>query len=195
MQSSLKRDWSVIIVNWLLNLLIIPIALIIIPIQIISTFVLGILVNLTFGLLIIPINLMWLMLFGPLLALSWLWWKAPLLRIFIALIGVPLALIAHIYTCVMPCMGEMDARYVRILNCEVWPCTIQCFYIACRRPISNIHERYQFFYILNRTAQSNRSLQPLVREYLHRLMIEFPPSESEEIINHEKLVTASSGIG
>ena len=178
MQPPPKKEWSTLIVNWLLNLFMLPIGLVVLPIQGISTFVIGILVHLTFGLLIIPINIMWLMLFGPLLGLSWLWWKTPLLRIFIALIGVPIVLIAHVYTCVMPCMGEMDARYIRILNCEVWPCTIQCFYIACRRPILNTQERNQFFYILNRTAKFNRALRLLVREYLRRLMIEVPPSPS-----------------
>lgn len=46
-------------------------AFIVIPVQLITTFVLGILVRLTFGLLLIPFSIIWIVLFlGPLLGLS-----------------------------------------------------------------------------------------------------------------------------
>ena len=66
------------------------------PVQLVTTFVLGILVTITFGLLLVPLSLIWAILLGPLLALSWLWSRVPLLRIPLGLCGIPLAVIGNI---------------------------------------------------------------------------------------------------
>ena len=167
----LKKDRFAFAVNWFLNLLIALTALVILPVQIVSTFVISIIVTLTFGLLLIPINIIWLILFwGPLLILSWLWWKAPLLRIPIAIIGVAVALVGHIYVCVMPSMKEMDARYSKLIFCECWPYTFQLFLTGCHRPIFNIHIRTQFLSILEKIGKHDQFLQPSI-ERLQSLVI------------------------
>jgi len=75
----------------------------VIPVQLVTTFVLGILVSVTFGLLLFPMSLIWIVCFlGPLLGLSWVWEKAPFLRIPIAVVGIPLAFVGNIYACLMP---------------------------------------------------------------------------------------------
>ena len=51
------------ITNKILHVLIAITAIIVIPTQIITTFVLGILVSITFGLLLIPFSIIWIVLF------------------------------------------------------------------------------------------------------------------------------------
>lgn len=113
--------------NRILDALIAVSAWVVLPVQLVTTLVLGILVKLTFGLLLIPISLVWVVLFlGPLLALSWLWGKTPALRVPIAGIGIPLALLGNTYACLMPSMGEMQSRVTKIVLCQTWPFSVQC---------------------------------------------------------------------
>jgi hypothetical protein len=87
-----------------------------------STFLLGVLVTLTFGLLLLPISLVYIVfVLGPLLGLSWLWLRAPLARLPIALVGVPLAALGNAYTALMPAMGETDSRMTKLLLTGLWP--------------------------------------------------------------------------
>jgi len=108
---------------------------VVIPAQIVSTFVLGVLAALTGELLlIIPITLIWVVCFlGPLLGLSWIWGKAPFLRIPLAVLGIPLALIAETFCCLMPSMGELGARIHKLCLCRSWPYTFDCFFAMQRR--------------------------------------------------------------
>ncbi len=60
------------ITNKIIDLLITITAFVTVPLQLITTFVLGILVRLTFGLLLFPFSLVWIVLFiGPLLGVSY----------------------------------------------------------------------------------------------------------------------------
>jgi len=117
-----------LLANRILNTLIILSALVIIPMQIVTTFVLGILVYLTFGLLLLPISLIWTVFFlTPLLGLSWLWWNVKILRPPIAVIGVPLALLGNTYTALMPSMGDFESRVSKLLLCQTWPFSLECW--------------------------------------------------------------------
>jgi hypothetical protein len=99
-------------------------ALITIPITLISTFVLGLIVNLTFGLLLIPISLIWTVLFlGPLLGLSYIYEKVSFLRIPISIIGIPIAVSGYIFSALMPSMGETESRVSKLLLCHCFPYT------------------------------------------------------------------------
>lgn len=110
------------------------VAPVIIPIRLVSTFVLGVLVWLTFDLLLIPISVVWVVCFlGPLLGLSWIWDKVPFLRILLAVLGIPLALIAETFCCLMPSMGDMDALIQKLCLCRSWPYTLDCFLAMLRR--------------------------------------------------------------
>ena len=105
-------------------LIIISITVILIPLQMITTFILGILVSLTFGLLLIPMSLIWAVLFlGPLLGLSYVYERIVILRPFISIIGIPLAVIADTYVAFMPSMGEKDSRYAKMVYCQTFPYT------------------------------------------------------------------------
>ena len=111
-----------------LKLLLMLVAWVVVPVQLVTTFVLGILVSLTFGLLLLPISLIWMVLFlGPLLGLSWVWGIAPFLRGPIAIVGIPWAFAGHIYAALMPSMGEQDSRVSKLLLAESWPYTLDCW--------------------------------------------------------------------
>lgn len=112
------------ITNKIILIIIAITGFIVIPVQIITTFVLGILVSLTFNLLLIPINLIWVILFlYPLLGLSYVYERIAILRPFISIIGIPLALIGDTYIALMPSMGEMDSRYTKLILCQTFPYT------------------------------------------------------------------------
>ena len=107
--------------NRILNVITTILAWPTVPVQIVTTFVGGCLVSVTFGLLLIPISIIWQMLLWPLLGLSWLWDKTPFLRVPLAVIGIPLAALAATFVALMPSMGEMQARAVKLVLCETWP--------------------------------------------------------------------------
>lgn len=90
----------------------------------VSTFVLGILVNITFGLLLLPLSLIWtVFFFGPLIGTSVLWQKVPFLRPLLAIICIPLAAIGFIFCSLIPSMGDRDSRVSKLMLCETWPFT------------------------------------------------------------------------
>lgn len=112
------------ITNKIIDILLTITAWIVVPLQIITTFILGILVRLTFGLLLIPFSFLWMVLFlGPLLGLSYIWERVPVARPLISILGIPLAVIADAYVCLIPSMGEMDSRIVKLLYCQTFPYT------------------------------------------------------------------------
>jgi len=116
-------------------------SVVVIPLQWITTFLLGILANLTFGLILIPFSVVWTLCFlGPLLALSWLWgktlsrWeKAPVLTIPLAVVGTPLAFVGNIYVSLIPSMGERDSRISKLLLTESWPHTRNCMRLIANK--------------------------------------------------------------
>lgn len=78
-------------------------AIFMIPVQLVTTLVLGILVTMTFGLLLIPLSFVWTVLFlAPLLGLSWLWRKVPFLRILLGCVDIPIPVIGDIYVSLIP---------------------------------------------------------------------------------------------
>ena len=105
------------ILNGILNIL----TFIIAPIQMVTTIILMLGAALTFGLLLIPMTLFWCLIFLPMLGLSWLAGKATFLRELIGFIGIPWAIFANIYVCLMPAMGEVENRIVKLLITETWP--------------------------------------------------------------------------
>ncbi len=120
------------IANRILNIAISISSVVVIPVQLVTTLLLSILVNLTFGLLLIPLSLIWAVCFlGPLLSLSWLreklWAKSPVLKIPLAVVGIPLAFVGNIYVCLIPSMGELDSRISKLLLTQSWPYTLNCW--------------------------------------------------------------------
>ena len=110
------------ITNKILNYILGIISIIIIPLQIVSTLILGIFVKITFGILLLILNSIWSLLFlFPILGLSYIYEKITILRIPIALIGIPLAIVGNIYSCLIPAMGETESRVEKLLLTESFP--------------------------------------------------------------------------
>ena len=92
------------------------------PVQLVSTFILGLLVRVTFGLLLIPLSVvLWWPFLGFLLGSSWLWGKAGLYRPVLLLPGVFVAEVAGAVVGLMPEMGDWQSRGMKLALCESWP--------------------------------------------------------------------------
>ena len=138
--------------NKILNLLVTALAWVTVPLQIPFTFVGGCLVNLTFGLLLLPLSLIWMVFFmGPLLGLSWLYEKAPMLRIPLAFVGIPVALVGSIYVSWVPSMGEFESRQTKLLLCWTWPFSLDCWKYQAGE-LQNDYEQWNRFQDVLRQA-------------------------------------------
>jgi hypothetical protein len=98
-------------------------AFLVLPIMFVTTLLLGIAVQLTFGLLLLPISLVWLVLYCPMLGLSWICHKAIALRNVIGIIFIPWAVVADTFVTLMPSMGELESRASKLMLCQAWPFT------------------------------------------------------------------------
>jgi len=110
--------------NKIIQILLSITAIIVIPIQAITTLILGLLVRLTFGLLLIPLSAIWIVLFyAPLLGLSYVYEKVFFLRPFISILGIPLAVLGDSFVALIPSMGEVESRYEKMIICQTFPYT------------------------------------------------------------------------
>jgi len=91
--------------------------LLLLPVQYISTIILGMLVRVSFGLLLLPMGLIWLPLMLLLLAGSKAWMAVPILRPFLLLPQALVAMIATVFVQLMPSMGEWDSRMSKLAIC------------------------------------------------------------------------------
>jgi hypothetical protein len=116
------------ITNKIISAIVAITSFIVIPIQLITTFILGLLVKLTFGLLLIPFSIIWIVLFlGPLLGLSYVYERVFIMRLFVAIIGIPLAILGDTYVALLPSMGELDSRYSKMIICQTFPYSYSYF--------------------------------------------------------------------
>ena len=112
------------VANRILNVVLTMLAWIVLPLSFVTTFVLGVLVSITFGLLLLPISLVWIiLLLGPLLGLSWLCQKVPPFRNLVGVLFLPWAVLADTFVCLMPSMGELENRAAKLMLCNTWPFT------------------------------------------------------------------------
>ncbi|AYB32945.1 hypothetical protein [Chryseolinea soli] len=119
------------------------VAWIIVPISILTTFVLGLLVSITFGLLLFPISLIWIVLFyGPLIGLSWFYEKARFLRILTSVVGIPMAVVGSAFVTLMPSMGDTESRASKLLACDVFPYTWHLYHFAKADPLIKYSNGY-----------------------------------------------------
>ncbi|MBN1663426.1 MAG: hypothetical protein JW943_07490 [Deltaproteobacteria bacterium] len=107
--------------NRILNVLIGITAIFVIPLQLVTTLVLGLIVELTFGILLLPISLIWILLSFPMIGASWLSAKARWLREPVGILGIPWAIITSTFVALMPSMGEMESRAAKLMLAESWP--------------------------------------------------------------------------
>ena len=100
-----------------LRLILMPLILL----QLISTLVLGIVVQITCGLALLPMSIPWIPMMLLMLGGSRLWMAAPVLR---PVLLLPLLLLAHIaekYVAFLPSMGEWDSRMSKLAICHGCP--------------------------------------------------------------------------
>ena len=123
------------------NIIVTVLSPVTVPVQLVTTLVGGCLVSLTLGLLLIPITAVWLVFMALLVATSWLWDKVSVLRlpalvalvrIPIAVVGIPLAVIAEIYVTWMPSMGDLEGRFTKLAICWIWPFSIDYLRFSAR---------------------------------------------------------------
>ncbi len=137
---------SAMLANKILHVILTPLSFIVVPVQAVTTFVLGILMLLTFDLLLLPLDLIWIVFFlGPLLGLSSINERLPISRPLISLVGIPLAVVGNIYVALIPSKSEMDSRWAKMLCCQTFPYTREFyrFYTKKQKPSQNLREIFQ----------------------------------------------------
>lgn len=107
--------------NKLLEAILTGLAWLLLPLQLVSVFVLGILVSLSRGVLAWPLDLLWVALRAPLVGASWLCSRRSALRNPIGILGIPWAILAYTYRCLTPETGELRVRVADLLLVEAWP--------------------------------------------------------------------------
>jgi len=109
--------------NRILSVILFVLSFVIIPLQLITTFVLGIAVHLTFGLLLLPISCIWMLLLFPMIGVSWLAGRNRVLREILGFLFLPWAVIANSFAALMPSMGEVEDRASKLMLTASWPFT------------------------------------------------------------------------
>lgn len=115
------------IANRVLHVILGMTSLVVIPVQIVTTLVLGLAVSLTLGLLLLPISLIWATLLAPMLFFSWICSRVPALRDALGIILIPWVVVSDIFISLMPSMGEMESRAAKLMLCDLWPYSWECW--------------------------------------------------------------------
>jgi hypothetical protein len=76
---------------------------------------------LTFGLAAIPLSLIWMIFYFPMMGLSWIYNKAPFLRVPVGILGMPLSFLAYVYVNCISHMGEERQKVIKMFICISWP--------------------------------------------------------------------------
>lgn len=115
------------------------ISVVLVPIQLITSFIFGILSLITFDLLLIPISFIWTVLFlGPITGLSYVYEKVAILRPFVAITGIPFAVIGNIYIQLIGAIGDNNAKMEKFIICRTFPYTWR--YLQYKNNKLNIHK-------------------------------------------------------
>lgn len=158
--------------NKILHIILGILGVFVIPVQMVTTFVLGLLISIPIvgELLLTIISFIWIIFFyGPLLVLSYLYERSPILRPLISLVGVPLAIIGDIYVTLMPSMGEWESRWIKMIYCQTFPFTYEFHRISTKKEQNVSQNMYEIF----------ERLAPELRDYAFHL-INTNHSESEQ---------------
>ncbi len=140
---------------------------VLIPIVPISTFVLGLLVSLTFGLLLLPISLVWSILFYfPLLGLSYVYENVKILRPITAIIGIPIAIVGEMFVSLMPSMGENDSKMAKWLSTTSFPFTYSISVFNNPNKLRYLMKKDGHYRILLEILYKEKSGNPLMTAYI-----------------------------
>lgn len=151
--------------NKLLNVLLGITAILVIPLQLITTFVLGLLVTVTFGILLFPVSLIWILFSFPMIGISWLTAKIGWLRTPVGLIGIPWAILANTFVALMPSMGELESRAAKLMLTESWPYSWECWRFQTGKLDFLSSENTDLREVINRVSRRN----PLMERTVNRI--------------------------
>jgi hypothetical protein len=161
-----------VVANRILHVVLTILAWIVLPLEIVTTFVLGILVSITFGILLLPISLVWtLLFFGPLLGLSWFCQKVPSFRNLVGILFLPWAVLGSIFVCLMPSMGELENRTVKLMLCNSWPFSWEFWCFSSGRldfTSSNSPEAIALNEVIARISRRDALMQRVVMRIINR---------------------------
>ena len=132
-------------------------AWVVIPLQLLTTLVLGLMVWLTFGLLLLPLSFIFLLMWGPLVALSWLGARVRYSRELVGLLGLPLAVVAEVYVALMPSMGELENRAAKMLLVRCYPYSWEFLRFETGHLDIESPEAASLLKVLNRVARDTLS--------------------------------------
>lgn len=148
--------------NRILNILLVITAFIVVPVQFITTLVLGLLVSLSFGILLLPISLIWILLCFPMIGASWLTAKIGWLRNPIGLLGIPWAMVANTFVALMPSMGELESRAAKLMLTESWPYSWECWRFQAGKANLYDPENHSLRQVIERVSRGNRLMERTV---------------------------------
>ena len=140
-------------------------AFVVVPVQLVTTLVLGFLVGISFGLLLLPISLTWMLLAFPMIGASWLTAKIEWLRNPIGLLGMPWAIVTNSFTALMPSMGEIEGRAAKLMLIESWPYTWECWRFQLGQASLYDPENAALLEVIDRVSR----LDPLMRRTVARI--------------------------
>lgn len=152
--------------NRILSALMGIIALLVIPLQLVTTLVLGLLVTLSFGILLLPISLTWIVLSFPMIGVSWLTAKIGWLRTPIGLVGIPWAILANTFVAMMPSMGELESRAAKLMLTESWPYSFECWQFQSGKLDLTSPESVTLHKVIDRISRGN----PLMERTVNRIV-------------------------
>ena len=154
------------IANRILFILSGVLSFLVVPVQHITTFILGILVSLSFGILLLPLSLIWILLFLPLIGVSWVTKKMEWLRNPIGLLGIPWAIVADIYICLTPSMGELESRAAKAMLAQSWPYSWECWRFQIGKSDLYDPENYHLREVIESLTHNN----PLMERIVNRMV-------------------------
>ncbi len=115
-------------VAWAINQAIGFLGIVLIPVQLVTTCILGAIGSLTFGLLPLLLSIPWIVLLGLLLGTSWLWLKVPLIRPVVLVPGLVVAFVSREYAAMVPEHGDFGARLIKQNLGASWPLSYRLFF-------------------------------------------------------------------
>lgn len=122
----------------------------------------------------------------PLIGLSWMWERLSFTRPLASLLGIPLAIIADAYAAMMPSMGEMDSRAVKLLLCQTFPYTWRFWQFDNHR--LKLDSQDELYDVFQRCSQDFG-----LRAYLNSRFAQLTNGENQEVLNVKK-VTKKKGV-
>jgi len=160
------------------------------PLRLVTQTLGGCLVSCTFGLLLLPLSLVWMVLLGLLLATSWLWERTEVLRvpvlvslvrIPIAIIGIPLAALSATYSLLIPTMGETESLEPKLGVCATWPFSVDYWrFYVCRVPVESADAERRYQQLQEAAGIGGVVLSPLTERATHVPYEERLREDSEE---------------